>query len=141
MNEALRTTWVVGVDLRVDGRNSPTEPPFQQEDGSFDSGAQICRDVQFAGTSRNEGTTMQQKTSQRGQGMTEYIIVVALVAIAAIGVYTAFGKTVRGQMAVTAQALAGNAADQARTESNTGGQNATTQAQRAVQLDNFDQAR
>jgi len=77
----------------------------------------------------------------RGQGMTEYIIVVALVAIAAIGVYTAFGKTVRGQMAVTAQALAGNAADQARTEANTGGQDATTQAQRSVQLDNFDQAR
>lgn len=59
---------------------------------------------------------MQQKTSQRGQGMTEYIIVVALVAIAAIGVYTAFGKTVRGQMAVTAQALAGDAADQASVE-------------------------
>jgi Tfp pilus assembly protein PilE len=83
---------------------------------------------------------MQQKKSQRGQGMTEYIIVVALVAIAAIGVYTAFGKTVRGQMAVTAQALAGNATDQARTESNSGGEDATTQAQRAVQLDNFDQA-
>ncbi len=41
---------------------------------------------------------------QKGQGMTEYIIIVALVAIAAIGVYTAFGHTVRGQMAVTAQA-------------------------------------
>jgi Tfp pilus assembly protein FimT len=83
---------------------------------------------------------MQHKISQRGQGMTEYIIVVALVAIAAIGVYTAFGKTVRGQMAVTAQALAGNGADQARTEANAGGQDATTQAQRTVQLDNFDQA-
>jgi hypothetical protein len=73
--------------------------------------------------------------------MTEYIIVVALVAIAAIGVYTAFGKTVRGQMAVTAQALAGNDAGQARSEVNTGGQDATTQAQRSVQLDNFDQSR
>lgn len=79
--------------------------------------------------------------NQRGQGMTEYIIVVALVAIAAIGVYTAFGKTVRGQMAVTAQSLAGKSADQARTETNTGGTDATTQAQRSVQLDNFDQAR
>lgn len=78
---------------------------------------------------------------QRGQGMTEYIIVVALVAIAAIGVYTAFGKTLRGQMAVTAQALAGNSASQARTEANSGGQDATAQAQRGVQLDNFDQAR
>lgn len=77
---------------------------------------------------------------ERGQGMTEYIIVVALVAIAAIGVYTAFGKTVRGQMAVTAQALAGNAAGEARQEANTGGEDATAQAQRTVQLDNFDQA-
>ena len=77
---------------------------------------------------------------EQGQGMTEYIIVVALIAIAAIGVYTAFGKTVRGQMAVTAQALAGNAADEARSESNDGGEDATTQAQRSVQLDNFDQS-
>jgi len=76
---------------------------------------------------------------QRGQGMTEYIIVVALIAIAAIGVYTAFGKTVRGQMAVTAQALAGNSADQARSETNDGGEEATEQAQRPVQLDNYDQ--
>jgi Tfp pilus assembly protein FimT len=78
---------------------------------------------------------------ERGQGMTEYIIVVALVAIAAIGVYTAFGKTLRGQMAVTAQALAGKSADQARSEASEGGESATTQAGRAVQLDNFDQAR
>ena len=33
----------------------------------------------------------------RGQGMTEYIIIVALIAVAAIGVYTAFGDIVRGQ--------------------------------------------
>lgn len=84
---------------------------------------------------------MRQRILQQGQSMTEYIIVVALVAIAAIGVYTAFGKTVRGQMAVTAQALAGNSADQARSEANDGGEEATEQAQRAVQLDNFDQSR
>lgn len=78
---------------------------------------------------------------QRGQGMTDYIIIVALVAIAAIGVYTAFGKTLRGQMAVTAQALAGNGAGAARAESNAGGADAVEQAQRGVQLDNYDQAR
>jgi Tfp pilus assembly protein FimT len=83
---------------------------------------------------------MKMNQRQRGQGMTEYIIVVALVAIAAIGVYTAFGKTLRGQMAVTAQALAGNSASSARQEANTGGQDATAQAQRGVELDNFDQA-
>ena len=46
---------------------------------------------------------------QRGQGMTEYIIIVALVAIAAIGVYSFFGQAVRGQMASITGQLAGNA--------------------------------
>jgi len=76
----------------------------------------------------------------RGQGMTEYIIIVALIAVAAIGVYTAFGKTVRGQMAVTAQSLAGKSASQARTESNDGGTAAQDQAARQIRLDNYDQA-
>jgi len=43
----------------------------------------------------------------RGQGMTEYIIVVALIAVAAIGVYTAFGDVLRGQTSVAAVALSG----------------------------------
>jgi len=76
----------------------------------------------------------------RGQGMTEYIIIVALIAIAAIGVYTAFGKTLRGQMAVTAQSLAGKSASQARSEANAGGTDAESQASRDVKLDNYDQA-
>ena len=45
---------------------------------------------------------------QRGQGMTEYIIIVALIAIAAIGVFTFFGGTVRAQVAAMAGELAGN---------------------------------
>lgn len=75
---------------------------------------------------------------QRGQGMTEYIIVVALIAIAAIGVYTAFGKTVRGQMAVTAGALAGKDANEARGETTDASNDATDQSGRKVQLDNYD---
>jgi len=42
-----------------------------------------------------------------GQGMTEYIIVVALIAVAAIGVYSAFGDVLRGQTSVAAVALSG----------------------------------
>ena len=74
-----------------------------------------------------------------GQGMTEYIIIVALIAIAAIGVYTAFGKTLRGQMAVTAQSLAGKSASSARSEANDGGDEAEDQAGREIKLDNYDQ--
>lgn len=75
----------------------------------------------------------------RGQGMTEYIIIVALIAVAAIGVYTAFGKTVRAQMAVTAQALAGKSTSAARADANAGGTDAQDQSARDVQLDNYDQ--
>lgn len=83
---------------------------------------------------------MRSHNRSRGQGMTEYIIVVALIAIAAIGVYTAFGKTLRGQMAVTAQSLAGKSASQARSEANEGGDEAESQAGREIKLDNYDQA-
>jgi len=47
----------------------------------------------------------------KGQGMMEYIIIVALIAIAAIGVYSAFGQTVRNQTAGMAKELSGNQAD------------------------------
>ncbi|MCE9667997.1 hypothetical protein LY474_09255 [Myxococcus stipitatus] len=45
----------------------------------------------------------------RGQGMTEYIIIVALIAIAAIGVVTLFGDNIRKLFGASAAALAGNA--------------------------------
>lgn len=44
----------------------------------------------------------------RGQGMTEYIIIVALIAIAAIGVITLFGDNLRRLFGASAEALAGN---------------------------------
>jgi len=47
------------------------------------------------------------KRKIRGQGMTEYIIIVALIAIAAIGVFTAFGGTIRNQVAGMAAELSG----------------------------------
>lgn len=48
-----------------------------------------------------------QRHLQRGQGMTEYIIVVALVAVSAIAVYQMFGQVVRSQTAAMAKELAG----------------------------------
>lgn len=53
------------------------------------------------------------KAKQRGQGMSEYIIIVALIAVGAIGVFTAFGGTIRSQVAGMAAELSGgsNATD------------------------------
>ncbi len=42
-----------------------------------------------------------------GQGMTEYLIIVALIAVAAIGVYGLFGSAVRNQVASMASELGG----------------------------------
>jgi len=47
---------------------------------------------------------------QLGQGMTEYIIIVALIAVSAIGVYSMFGKTIRAQMAGLTSELSGTSA-------------------------------
>ena len=69
---------------------------------------------------------------QRGQGMTEYIIIVALIAVAAVGVYNYFGKTVRSQTAAMAQGLAGEE-DKSLKDSKAAGQqaNAATNAANA----------
>ena len=50
---------------------------------------------------------IKQRCKQLGQGMTEYIIIVALIAIAAITVYNIFGDTVRGQVGDMAAELGG----------------------------------
>lgn len=45
---------------------------------------------------------------RRGQGMSEYIIMVGLVAIAAIGIYTIFGNQIRGAVAALGLQLSGD---------------------------------
>lgn len=58
-------------------------------------------------TQYNNISRTHHRRQQRGQGMTEYIIVVALVAIAAIAVYQLFGQVIRSQTAAMAKELAG----------------------------------
>ena len=73
-----------------------------------------------------------------GQGMTEYIIVVALIAVAAIGVYTAFGDVVRGQTSVAAVALSGRTATSGRSLVTEARGRANDEAKTA-NLENFEQ--
>jgi Flp pilus assembly pilin Flp len=65
---------------------------------------------------------------QRGQGMTEYLIIVALIAVAAIGVYSYFGKTVREQTAGLAKEVAGQDAGTQITNAGTAATTANTKA-------------
>jgi Flp pilus assembly pilin Flp len=49
--------------------------------------------------------------SEEGQGMTEYIIMVALIAIAAIAVITFFGQNLRGLFSAAGNAIGGEEAN------------------------------
>ena len=52
---------------------------------------------------------------KNGQGMTEYIIIVALIAIAAIGIYTLFGKQIREVVGAISGQLGGETKKSAET--------------------------
>jgi hypothetical protein len=67
-------------------------------------------------------------TRQGGQGMTEYIIIVALIAVAAIGVYALFGKTIRNQVAGLAGEVAGTGSSSAISAAGAAASSAATTA-------------
>lgn len=73
---------------------------------------------------------MKKQFKQLGQGMTEYIIIVALIAITAIAAYGFFGDTLRSQLGGMAQELSGVDGTTAKGQSQT--QAAATEAQGAA---------
>lgn len=75
----------------------------------------------------------------RGQGMTEYIIIVALIAVAAIGVFRFYGNTARSQVAVAAAELGGQNSTTARTAATTNANSAATEGAKAKTLASFEQ--
>jgi Tfp pilus assembly protein FimT len=74
---------------------------------------------------------------QRGQGMTEYLIVVALIAVAAIGVYTLLGQTIRNQTAGLALEVSGQDASSAISGARSHANTAQSQAATRKGLDNY----
>lgn len=74
---------------------------------------------------------------QRGQGMTEYIVIVALIAVAAIGIYTLFGQTIRNQTAGLALEMSGQDAATAISNAQGNASTAQTNANARKGLDNF----
>ncbi|MCW5603538.1 MAG: pilus assembly protein [Burkholderiales bacterium] len=74
---------------------------------------------------------------QYGQGMTEYIIIVALIAVAAIGVYSFFGQTVRQQTAGMAQELSGKKATEQISGAQTAAGKAATDAKQEKSMGDY----
>ncbi|HEU0231182.1 MAG TPA: hypothetical protein VFR20_11460 [Burkholderiaceae bacterium] len=73
------------------------------------------------------------RAREGGQGMTEYIVIVALVAVAAIAVYQSFGQVVRSQTAAMARELAGeDGSEQSRAAQSAADAAATQTAARSL---------
>ena len=80
-----------------------------------------------------------ERARQAGQGMTEYIIIVALIAVAAIGIYTLFGQTLRNQTAGLALEMSGQDAAGAIGNAQANANTAQTNANARKGLDNFNE--
>jgi Flp pilus assembly pilin Flp len=82
-------------------------------------------------------TQKQGKFRQLGQGMTEYIIIVALVAVAGISTYKFFGQTIRNQLAGLGEEVAGTT-NTGKAAAGTSAQSAATEAAKDKGMGNYD---
>jgi Flp pilus assembly pilin Flp len=80
------------------------------------------------------------RVRQRGQGMTEYIIITALIAIAAIAAVTYFGGTARAQIGGMAEELGGKSATQDIQRAQNQGDKAHSEATKDKTLGSYNNA-
>ena len=73
----------------------------------------------------------------RGQGMTEYIIILGLIAIAAIAAFSFFGQTVRGQVAGMANEVGGESGKAGIDIAKGAADKATTNAQKNMNMKTY----
>ena len=71
---------------------------------------------------------------QLGQGMSEYIIITALVAVAGIGLFAAFGDTLQSQLASMSMEMSGQSG---ATDIQNAQRSATTAQTRSAQADSL----
>jgi len=74
---------------------------------------------------------------QKGQGISEYLIIVALIAVASIGVVGFMGDTVSNQMASMAMEISGQSGDTAASRAKTQAKAAQSNANKDEVLANF----
>ena len=77
------------------------------------------------------------KIRQAGQGMSEYLIIVALIAVAAIGVVGFMGDKVSNQMASMAMEISGDDGTNATKQANTQAKAAEAKAKTGKTMANF----
>lgn len=83
------------------------------------------------------GTRTVSRRKSLGQGMTEYIVIVALVGVAAIGVYSFLGQSVRGATAGIALEISGKSGKDGIDTAQTASNQALSTARRKTSLGNY----
>jgi Flp pilus assembly pilin Flp len=86
---------------------------------------------------RKEMRMKHRYVKQGGQGMTEYIVIVALIAVAGIAAFQFFGQTVRSQTAGIANEVAGKSAAASVTEAQSRADDVLTEGKKKKGLDNY----
>jgi len=89
--------------------------------------------------SRHPQSRLQTRRQQVGQGMSEYIIITALVAVAGIGLFAAFGDTLQSQMASMSMEMSGQSGSTDIQAAQTSAGTAQSRAAQADSLSNYNQ--
>lgn len=79
------------------------------------------------------------RAREYGQGMSEYIIITALVAVAGIGLFAAFGDTLQSQMASMSMEMSGQSGSNDIQAAQASATTAQTRAAQADSLANYNQ--
>jgi hypothetical protein len=82
-------------------------------------------------------SSVQMKKKQKGQGMVEYITVVALIGLGALAAFSFFGKSVRGQVAQMSSQVAGSDETTGQTNSAGAATGAITESGANIGLDDY----
>jgi Flp pilus assembly pilin Flp len=80
---------------------------------------------------------MSRRNKILGQGMTEYIIIVALIAVAAIAAFQFFGQTIRSQTAGIAQEVSGQSASDSISSAQSSADKAASEGTKVKGLDSY----
>lgn len=81
--------------------------------------------------------TVVSKIKIRGQGMTEYLVILGLIAIAAIAVFSFFGQTLRHQVAGMANEVSGNSGTSEVTAAGASAKKATSNATKNMNMKTY----
>ena len=77
------------------------------------------------------------KIHAKGQGMTEYLVILGLIAIASIAVFALFGQTLKSQVAAMASEIGGASGGTAQAEAVVSGAKAVTNSKTKTDMANF----